>query len=110
VRNTAVAAGFLARLTKNVGDGGVNVVVKDAIGQITHLIQCKHTKQLQIEIDRGLSTDLPRMRSNWGAKDAQILGVTNASNFSQTVKRIAEIHCAQLISRNQLVDFSKLLK
>src|SRR6516225_7875407 len=78
VRDRLLAEGLSANLTRYKGDGGADIVVRDELGEIIYLVQCKHTTNIDTPIDAGLLEDALRVRENWHAKDAVVVGVSNA--------------------------------
>jgi hypothetical protein len=82
--------------------------VRPASGKITHLIQCKHTSNIEAGIDAGLAVDIARMNAEWRAVGARLVGITNARDFSLSVKKAAKIHDAILYSRDKLHDLKEL--
>jgi HJR/Mrr/RecB family endonuclease len=110
VTRIAIDQGLIARTTKQSGDGGVDIVVRDAMDRITHLVQCKHTSRPHNEIDGGLSFDLGRMRQIWKAPDAAIVGVTNASRFSMGVQKLAASQSARLVARPDLASLAQIFR
>ena len=104
VRDRLLAEGFLANLTKRVGDGGADIVVKDEVGEIIYLVQCKHTTNIESPIDAGILEDARRVRNNWRANNAMVIGVSNAAKFAPRVIAEFERINGRLISRDGLRD------
>jgi hypothetical protein len=102
VRDRFLAEGLNANLTRHTGDGGADIVVRDELGQIIYLVQCKHTTNIDTPIDAGLLDDARRVRENWHAKDALVVGVSNAKRFSpRVVDQFKKIN-GRLIARDGL--------
>jgi Restriction endonuclease len=102
VRDQLLAEGLNANLTRSSGDGGADIVVKDELGEIIYLVQCKHTTNIDAPIDAGLLEDARRVRSNWRVQDALVIGVTNAKKFAPRVIAEFEKIKGRLISRDEL--------
>ena len=105
VRDRLIDAGFAASSTYRTGDGGADIVVRGASGQIDYLVQCKFTTKIDLPIDAGLCEDALRMRKNWKAPKAIVIGVTNARNFAPRVKDQFKQLGGQLITRDDLPQF-----
>ena len=102
VRDRLLAEGLNANLTRHTGDGGADIVVRDELGLILYLVQCKHTTNVDTPIDAGLVDDARRVRENWRAKDAVVVGVSNAKRFSaRVVDQFKRIN-GRLIARDDL--------
>ena len=102
VRDQLLAEGLNANLTRSTGDGGADIVVKDELGEIIYLVQCKHTTNIDAPIDAGLLEDARRVKSNWRVQDALVIGVTNAEKFAPRVIAEFEKIKGRLISRDEL--------
>jgi SNF2-related domain/Restriction endonuclease len=102
IRDLLIAEGLDANLTRHTNDGGADIVVRDELGEITYLIQCKHTTNVDLPMDAGLLEDCRRVRENWKAPQAVVIGVSNAKKFAPRVidefKRIN----GRLIARDEL--------
>jgi hypothetical protein len=85
VRDCLLVEGLDANLTKRSGDGGADIVVKDELGQIIYLVQCKHTSEVETPMDGGLLVDAQRVRDNWRAPGAVVVGISNARKFAPRV-------------------------
>jgi len=107
-RDLAIANGLSARSTPSTRDGGADIVVRDAQGRISHLIQCKHTSRTDVELDAGMANDINRMRLIWAAPDAIIIGITNAQAYSKNVRAAAK-NRARLIARNEITSLQSYL-
>src|SRR5262249_19782462 len=92
----------LADDTRHTGDGGADIVVRDEIGQILYLVQCKHTTNINNPIDAGLLEDARRVRENWRALNAVVVGVSNAKKFSPRVVEQFKQMNGRLIARDDL--------
>lgn len=102
VRDRLILRGFEAGLTKKTGDGGADIVVRDEIGNIIYLIQCKYTNSVDQPVDGGLVLDAQRVKANWQAEDAIVVGVSNGRKFApRVVDEFSKIG-GRLISRDQL--------
>ena len=108
VRDRLIASGVTANFTSSTGDGGADIVVRDVDGQISYLVQCKHTTNIEIPIDGGMTEDAVRMRKNWQAPKAIVVGVSNARKFAPRVITQFEQMGGQLFARDRLVDFRLL--
>jgi hypothetical protein len=102
VRDRLIAGGFNANLTRHTGDGGADIVVRDELGEIVYLVQCKHTTNTDTPIDAGLLEDARRVRNNWRASGATVIGVTNARRFSPSVITEFKKINGRLIARDEL--------
>lgn len=102
VRDQLLANGLNASLTSRSNDGGADIVVRDELKTVTHLIQCKHTTRLDQPIDGGLATDARRVRENWRAPNALVIGVTNAKRFSPLVEQEFSRIGGRLVARDRL--------
>ena len=98
VRDQLLSQGWNASLTKRSGDGGADIVVKDELGEIIYLIQCKYTADIGLPIDAGLLLDAQRVRVNWKAPTATVIGISNAKRFAcRVVEGFEKINgCFQL--------------
>jgi hypothetical protein len=105
VRDRALLEGLDANLTKRTGDGGADIIVKDELGRIIYLIQCKHTSDIEAPIDGGLLVDAQRVRVNWLAPDATVIGISNARKFAPRIVEGFKKINGRLIARDQLVEF-----
>jgi hypothetical protein len=105
VRDRLLLEGFDANLTKRSGDGGADIIVKDELGNIIYLIQCKHTSEIELPIDAGLLVDAQRVRVNWRAPTAIVIGVTNAKKFAPRIVDGFKKIGGRLIAREQLAKF-----
>jgi hypothetical protein len=104
IRDRLLSEGLSANLTQRTGDGGADIVVRDELGQIIYLIQCKHTANIERPIDAGLLEDAHRVRDNWRAQDAMVIGVSNAKAFApRVVAEFRKIN-GRLIPRGELVQ------
>lgn len=74
MRDQLLSEGLSANLTKRTGDGGADIVVKDELGEVIYLIQCKYTANIDLPIDAGLLEDANRFRDNWRAPEALVIG------------------------------------
>lgn len=106
VRDRLIMRGFDANLTKKTGDGGADIVVRDEIGSIVFLIQCKYTNNIDLLVDGGLVLDAQRVKTNWQAQSAIVIGVSNGRKFAPRVVDEFNRIGGRLISREQLVNFS----
>jgi hypothetical protein len=102
VRDQLLSEGLSANLTQRSGDGGADIVVRDELGKIVYLIQCKHTSNIESPIDGGLLQDAQRVRENWQARDAIVFGVSNAKRFAPRVVEGFKNINGRLIARDQL--------
>jgi HJR/Mrr/RecB family endonuclease len=102
VRDVIVAQGLAATLTRSTGDGGADIVVKNECGEIKYLVQCKHTNKIDVPIDAGLVQDAKRVRENWSAEGATVVGVTNAKTFAPRVVAEFARMGGRLIARDEL--------
>ena len=105
VRDRVLFEGLDANLTKRSGDGGADIVVKDELGSIIYLIQCKHTSEIEMPIDGGLLVDAQRVRENWRAPEAIVVGVSNANKFAPRIVDGFKKIGGRLIAREQLAQF-----
>lgn len=105
VRDRALLEGLDANLTKRSGDGGADIIVKDELGRIIYLIQCKHTSDIETPIDGGLLVDAQRVRANWLAQEATVIGISNARKFAPRIVDGFKKISGRLIAREQLVEF-----
>jgi SNF2 family DNA or RNA helicase len=105
VRDRVLFEGLDANLTKRSGDGGADIVVKDELGSIIYLIQCKHTSEIEMPIDGGLLVDAQRVRENWRAPEAIVVGVSNANKFTPRIVDGFKKIGGRLIAREQLAQF-----
>ena len=71
------------------------------MGRVTHLIQCKHTANVDFELDADDPPTFVRMRESWRAPDAKIIWVTNAKRFDD-VHRAAKATGASLLTATKL--------
>jgi len=106
VRDRLIIQGFDANLTKKTGDGGADIVVRDEIGNIVYLIQCKHTSNIDHPVDGGLILDAQRVKANWQAENAVVIGISNGRKFAPRVIEGFGRIGGRLISRDQLSGFS----
>jgi len=102
VRDCLIQGGLNAKLTIRSGDGGADIVVRDELGTISHLVQCKHVSNIDAPVDNGLLVDAERVRENWHAADAIVVGATNGKRFSQRVADKFSKNGWKLIARDQL--------
>ncbi len=105
VRDRLLLEGLDANLTKRSGDGGADIVVKDELGAIIYLIQCKHTLDIELPIDAGLLVDAQRVRVNWRAPRAIVIGITNAKKFAPRIVDGFKKIDGRLIAREKLAEF-----
>lgn len=105
VRDRLLLEGLDANLTKRSGDGGADIVVKDELGNIVYLVQCKHTSEIELPIDAGLLVDAQRVRANWRAPTAIVVGVTNAKKFAPRIVDGFTKIGGRLIAREKLAEF-----
>jgi SNF2 family DNA or RNA helicase len=105
VRDKLISAGLAANSTYRTGDGGADIVIRGATGQIDYLVQCKFTTNIDLPIDAGLCEDALRMRKNWQAPQAMVVGVTNAKKFAPRVEDLFKQLGGQLINRDDLLQF-----
>jgi HJR/Mrr/RecB family endonuclease len=103
VRDIVIAQGLAATLTRSTGDGGADIVIRNELDEIKYLIQCKHANKIDVPIDAGLVQDAKRVRENWRAEGATVVGVTNAKAFAPRVVAEFERIRGRLIARNELV-------
>lgn len=108
VRDKLIIAGFDANLTKKTGDGGADIVVRDEVGSIVFLVQCKYTSNIDQPVDGGLVLDAQRVQANWRAEGAVVVGVTNGRKFAPRVMDEFRRIGGRLISRDELANFSLL--
>ncbi len=102
VRDQLISEGLRANLTQSTGDGGADIVVRDELGQIIYLIQCKYTTNIDIPIDAGLLQDAKRVRRSWQADAAVVIGISNAKRFApRVVEEFRNIN-GRLIGRDEL--------
>jgi hypothetical protein len=105
VRNQLLREGLHANLTKRTGDGGADIVVRDELGRIIYLVQCKHTIEINLPIDAGLLLDAQRVLVNWQAPEAVVVGISNAKRFAPRVVEGFNKIGGLLIARDQLAKF-----
>jgi HJR/Mrr/RecB family endonuclease len=102
VRDQLISEGLRANLTQRTGDGGADIIVKDELGKIIYLIQCKYTANIDLPIDAGLLQDAKRVRQSWQADTAVVIGVSNAKRFApRVVDEFRNIN-GRLIARDEL--------
>ena len=102
VRDQLISEELNANLTPGSGDGGADIIVKDELGQIIYLIQCKHTTNIDLPIDAGLLADAKRVRESWQAHKAVVIGVSNAKRFApRVVEEFKKIN-GRLVARDEL--------
>ena len=104
VRDRIIDEGFSAVLTRSTGDGGADIVVRNEIGEITYLVQCKHTNNIDVPINAGLIEDAKRVRENWMASGAIVIGVTNARAFTPSVVAEFDRIKGRLVARGDLAS------
>ena len=104
VRDRVLSDGLTANLTQRVGDGGADIIVRNELGEIVYLIQCKHTTNIDRPIDGGLLEDARRVRKNWRAENAVVVGVSNAKKFAPRVMAEFENIGGRLVDRNELPE------
>jgi HJR/Mrr/RecB family endonuclease len=102
VRDRLISEGLAVNMTRRTGDGGADIVVRDELGQIIYLVQCKHTLNVETPVDAGLLQDAQRVRGNWNAPDAIVVGVSNAKKFAPRVVEAFNFMGGRLISRDEL--------
>jgi hypothetical protein len=102
VRDRLLAEGLNANLTYRTGDGGADIVVRDETDQIVYLVQCKHTANIEQPIDAGMIEDAKRVRENWRAPEAVVVGVTNAKKYSARVIDQFKSINGRLVARDEL--------
>jgi SNF2 family DNA or RNA helicase len=102
VRDRLISEGLSANLTARSGDGGADIVVRDELGQIIYLIQCKHTTNIDLPIDAGMLEDARRVRDNWRAREAIVIGVSNAKKFAPRVVDEFRRIQGRLVARDDL--------
>jgi HJR/Mrr/RecB family endonuclease len=102
VRDQLISEGLSANLTERTGDGGADIIVKDELGDIIYLVQCKHTSKIEMPIDAGLVQDAKRVRENWRADTAVVIGVSNAKRFAPRVVDEFKRINGRLIARDEL--------
>jgi hypothetical protein len=102
VRDQLLAEGLSANMTQSTGDGGADIVVRDELGQIIFLVQCKYTTKVDVTIDAGLFDDARRVKNNWQAQEARVIGISNAKKFAPRVIAEFEKIKGRLISRDEL--------
>jgi hypothetical protein len=102
VRDQLLSEGLSANLTQSTGDGGADIVVKDELGEVIYLIQCKYTAKIDLPIDAGLLEDAYRVRDNWRAPEAMVIGVSNAKKFAPRVVAEFKKIGGRLIARDEL--------
>jgi hypothetical protein len=106
VRDQLLSQGWNANLTKRSGDGGADIVVKDELGEIIYLIQCKYTADIGLPIDAGLLSDAQRVRVNWKAPTATVIGISNAKRFApRVVEGFGKIN-GRLVARDELPNLT----
>jgi hypothetical protein len=108
VRDRLLVQGFDANLTKRSGDGGADIVVRDELGRILYLVQCKHTNDIDQPVDGGLVLDAQRVRANWQAASAAVIGISNAKKFAPRVLDGFSRIGGRLIARDELAGFTLL--
>jgi HJR/Mrr/RecB family endonuclease len=108
VRDRLLVQGFDANLTKRSGDGGADIVVRDELGRILYLVQCKHTNDIDQPVDGGLVLDAQRVRANWQAASAAVIGISNAKKFAPRVLDGFYRIGGRLIARDELAGFTLL--
>ena len=102
VRDQLLTEGLSANMTQSTGDGGADIVVRDELGQIVFLIQCKHTTNVDVPIDAGLLEDARRVKNNWQAQEARVIGISNAKKFAPRVVAEFEKIKGRLVARDEL--------
>jgi SNF2 family DNA or RNA helicase len=102
VRDQLLSEGLSANLTQRTGDGGADIIVKDELGEIIYLIQCKYTANIDHPIDAGLVADAARVRNNWRAQEAMVIGISNAKKFAPRVVAEFKNINGRLIARDEL--------
>jgi hypothetical protein len=106
VRDQLLSQGCNANLTKRSGDGGADIVVRDELGEIIYLIQCKYTADIGLPIDAGLLLDAQRVRVNWKAPSATVIGISNAKTFARkVVEGFGKIN-GRLVARDELPNLT----
>lgn len=105
IRDRLLSQGMSANLTKRTGDGGADIVVRDELGEITHLLQCKHTTDINQPMDGGLLVDARRVAQNWKSPGAIVVGLSNAMRFAPRVIEGFKSLNGRLIGREELARF-----
>jgi hypothetical protein len=75
------------------------------LGSIIYLIQCKHTSEIEMPIDAGLLVDAQRVRENWRAPEAIVVGISNAKKFAPRIVEGFKKIGGRLIARDKLAEF-----
>jgi hypothetical protein len=106
IRDQLLSRGWNANLTRRTGDGGADIIVKDELGEIVYLIQCKYTADIKLPIDAGLLLDAQRVRVNWKAPTATVIGISNANRFAPRVVEGFKKIGGRLVARDGLTNFT----
>lgn len=109
IKKQCKKAGLTVEGTETTGDGGVDLIIRNKNGDITHLIQCKHTGAIKSPVDGGIIIDLSRAAKNWNAPQAQFVAVTNANSFSPKATELLKQSNSLIITRKELHSVSDLL-
>ncbi|MGL1921463.1 MAG: SNF2-related protein [Hyphomicrobiales bacterium] len=105
VKKQCKQAGLAVEGTKVTGDGGVDLIIRNANGDITHLIQCKHTGAITSPVEGGIIKDLSRAGKNWNVANACFVAVTNANSFSPKATNLLKQSNSLIVTRGELSNF-----
>ena len=99
--------GYQSFQTQMTGDGGADGVFRHPGNEGVVIVQCKHTGNPERRAPSKTASDLLRARATYNLPDTTLVGLTNASKFSRSAKRVADDHGILLIARANLIGWPR---
>ena len=102
-------AGLTVSDTPGSGDGGADAIVRGKDGEITHIVQCKHTSHPGRPKEGGIVQDMERVGARWKTATARFVAITNAEAFAPGPRRRLEDGDAIIIERAELTRLGAIV-
>jgi superfamily II DNA or RNA helicase len=110
VANECKQAGLIVQKTQISHDFGADLILKNTLGDIVGIIQCKHSQQ-KIGISYAVITDLLRANKEYQSLNSKLIAVTNASKFSESVYEYAMSNRQfKLIDANSILQTGNIIR
>lgn len=108
VENNCKQAGLIVKKTPRTWDAGADLIIENHSGNITAIIQCKHSQQGEISFSA--IEDLLRANEAYKAKQPKLIAVTNAQKFNTAAYAYARQNFQiRLISADEMFFLGKII-
>lgn len=98
-------AGFVAHRTPISGDHGADGIFRHTERGYYVIVQCKHTGNPDKSASPEAVKDLLRARTDYRLANPYLLAVTNAKDFADSARKLAQQHDIVLVTRHRLAHW-----